>query len=55
MFHGAQCGSCVGVCLRFVSNRQQLSALLAVCSQLQLVSSVVRHGAVYFRTTCISV
>jgi hypothetical protein len=34
---------------------RQLSALLAVCSQLQLVSSVFRHGAVYFRGTCISV
>jgi hypothetical protein len=34
---------------------QQLSVPLANCSQLQLVSSVVRHGAVYVRATCISV
>jgi hypothetical protein len=44
MFHGEHCGSCVGVCLQFVSNKQQLSAPLAICSQLQLVSSVVLHG-----------
>jgi hypothetical protein len=31
----------VGICLRFVSGRQQLSAPLAICSQLQLVSSVM--------------
>jgi hypothetical protein len=55
MFHGKQCGSCVGVCLRFVSSRQQLSASLAIGSQLQLVNSVVRHGAVYIKATCISV
>jgi hypothetical protein len=34
--------------------RQQLSAPVAICSELQLVSSVVRHGAVYSRVTCIS-
>jgi hypothetical protein len=45
----------LGVCLRFVSSMQQLSAPLAICSQLQLVSSVVRHGDVYFRAACISV
>jgi hypothetical protein len=44
------CGS-----LCFVSSRQQLSAPLAICSQLQPVSSVVRHGAVHLRATCISV
>jgi hypothetical protein len=37
------------------SSRQQLSAPLAICTQLQLVSSVVRHGEVHFRATCISV
>jgi hypothetical protein len=41
--------------LRFVSSRQQLSTPLAICSQLQLVSSVVHHGVVYSRVTCISV
>jgi hypothetical protein len=35
--------------------RQQLSAPLDIFSQLQLASSVVRHGAVYFIATCISV
>jgi hypothetical protein len=35
--------------------RQQLSPPLAICSQLQLVSSVVCHGVVYFRATYISV
>jgi hypothetical protein len=38
----------------YVSSGWQLSAPLAVCSQLQLVSCVFRHGAVYFRATCIS-
>jgi hypothetical protein len=33
--------------LLFVSSRQRLSASLAFCSQLQLVSSVVHHGVVY--------
>jgi hypothetical protein len=33
---------------------QQLSATLAICSQFQLVGSVVRYGAVYFRAVCIS-
>jgi hypothetical protein len=37
------------------SSGRQLSAPLAVCSQLQLVSSLFRHGTVYFRVTCISV
>jgi hypothetical protein len=55
MFHGEQCASCVGDFLWFISCGQQLSAPLAICSQLQLVSSVVRPGAVYFRATCISV
>jgi hypothetical protein len=41
MFHGKQCGSCVGVCLQFVSSRQQLQASLAICSQLQLVNVTV--------------
>jgi hypothetical protein len=48
MFRGQQSGSCVGVSLRFFSRRQQLSAPLAVCSQLQLVNSVFRHGVVRF-------
>jgi hypothetical protein len=39
--------------LLFISSWQQLSASLAICSQLQLVASVVRHGAVYFRATYI--
>jgi hypothetical protein len=55
MFHGEQCDSCVGVCLWFISSGRQLSAPLAVCSQLKLVSSVFRHGSVYFRATCIFV
>jgi hypothetical protein len=38
----------------YMRRRQQLSALLDICSQLQLVSSVFDHGAVWFRTTCIS-
>jgi hypothetical protein len=50
MLHSEQYGN-----LWFVSSRQQLSAPLAICSQLQLVRSVVRHGAVYFGATCISV
>jgi hypothetical protein len=54
MFHGEQCGSCVGISLWFVSSGQQLSAPLAVCSQLQLVSNVFRLGTVHFRATCIS-
>jgi hypothetical protein len=45
----------MGVCLWFVSSWKQLSAPLAICSQLQLVCSVVHHGVVYFRATCISV
>jgi hypothetical protein len=46
MFHGEKCDSCMGVCLWFFSSRQQLSPPLAICSQLQLVSIAVRHGAV---------
>jgi hypothetical protein len=53
MFHGEQRGSRVGIL--FVSNGQQLSAPLAVWSQLQLVSSVFRHGVIQFGATCISV
>jgi hypothetical protein len=41
--------------LWFVNNGRQLSTPLAVCSQLQSVSSVFRHCAVYFRATPISV
>jgi hypothetical protein len=48
MFHSEQCGSCVGICLLFVNRGWHLSAPLAVCSQLKLVSSVFRHGAIYF-------
>jgi hypothetical protein len=55
MFRSTQYGLCMGVCLWFVNSRQQLSAPLATCSQLRLVSNVVRRGAVYFRATCISV
>jgi hypothetical protein len=55
MFHGEQCGACVGVCLLFDSSRQPISAPLGIYSQLQLESSVVCHGAVYFRGMCISV
>jgi hypothetical protein len=44
-----------GSSLWFVSSRQQLSARLAICSQSQVVSSVLHHGAVYFRAVCISV
>jgi hypothetical protein len=46
--------SSVRICSWFVSSRQQLSTPLAICSQLQLVRSVVRHDSVYFRATCIS-
>jgi hypothetical protein len=45
MFHGEQCGSCLEICLWFVSSCFQLSVLLAVCFRLQFVSSVFRHGA----------
>jgi hypothetical protein len=55
MFHGKQCGSCAQICLSFIISGRQLSASFTVCSQLQLVSSVFHHGAVYFRATCISV
>jgi hypothetical protein len=55
MFHGEQCGSCVVISLRFVGSGRQLPAPLAVCSKLQLMSSVFRHGAVYLRATCTSV
>jgi hypothetical protein len=54
MFHGEQCGSCVGICSWSVSSRRLLSAPLTVCSQLKLLSSVFRHGVVYFGATCIS-
>jgi hypothetical protein len=47
VFHGEQYGSCVGVCLGFVRSRQHLSDPLAFCSPVQLVSNVVRHGALY--------
>jgi hypothetical protein len=43
--------------LFIVSNVWRLSAPLAICSQLQfvkLVSSMLCHGAVYFRAACIS-
>jgi hypothetical protein len=36
------------VSLWFVSSRQQSSVPLAICSQLQSVSSVFRYGAIYF-------
>jgi hypothetical protein len=45
----------VGVGLRFVNSRHHLSDTLAICSQVQLVSSVVHHCVVYFRATRISV
>jgi hypothetical protein len=48
MFHGEQWGSYVGVSLRSVSSEWQLSAPLAICSQIQVVSSVLHHGVVYF-------
>jgi hypothetical protein len=38
----------------FVYDLQQLLAPLAICFQLQLVRSVVRQGALYFRATYIS-
>jgi hypothetical protein len=40
MFHGEQCGSCVGVCLWFVVSRQHLSVPSAICSHLKLVNNV---------------
>jgi hypothetical protein len=55
MFHDEQCDSCEEICLRFFSSGRQLSAPLAVCSQLQLMCSVFCLGVVYFRATCISV
>jgi hypothetical protein len=50
MLLSEQCGSSW-----FVSSRQQLSAPLAICSQLQLVSSVVSHGVAYFRAVCLPI
>jgi hypothetical protein len=47
MLHGEQCDSSMGICLWFVTSGQQLSAPLAICPELQIVSSVFRHGAVY--------
>jgi hypothetical protein len=55
MFHGKQCGSCVGICLWCASYGQQLSAPLAICSHSVLVSNVFHHDAVYFKAMCISV
>jgi hypothetical protein len=55
MFYGEQCGSCVGICLWFVSSGRQFSVPIAVWFKLQLLSSVFRHCAVYFRATCIPV
>jgi hypothetical protein len=55
IFHGDQCGSCMIIWLWFISSGRHLSAPLVICSQLKLVSSVIRHGAVYFRATCVSV
>jgi hypothetical protein len=55
IFHSKQGGSCVGVSLWFASSGQQLSAPLTICSQLQLVSSVVHHGVAHVRGTCITV
>jgi hypothetical protein len=45
IFQGEQCGSCVGICLWFVSCWRQLSAPLAVCFQLELsvCSAMVRY------------
>jgi hypothetical protein len=45
--HTFYSGSCMGICLWFVSSKQQTSAPLAICSQLQLVSNVFHHGAIY--------
>jgi hypothetical protein len=45
----------LGNLFKIVSSEQQLSALLTVCSQLQLVSSVFRHGAIYVRAKCICI
>jgi hypothetical protein len=55
MLHSEQYGSCVGVCLWFVSSRRQLWAPLAVCSHLISKAQVVLHGAVYLIATCVSV
>jgi hypothetical protein len=38
-----------------ISQQQAAVISIDICSQLQLVSCVVRHGAVYFRATCVSV
>jgi hypothetical protein len=38
MFHSEQCGSCVGVCLWFVSSLQQFSAPLAILFYIFIVS-----------------
>jgi hypothetical protein len=42
-------------CLWFIRSGRQFSAPLAICSHLQLVSSVFRHGSVCFKTPYISV
>jgi hypothetical protein len=52
LFHSEQYSLCVGICLRFVNSRQQLSGSVAICSQL--VSSVVRHGEVYFKAVVLN-
>jgi hypothetical protein len=46
MLHSEQCDPCMGICLLFVSNAQQLSFPLAICPELRLVSNVFRHGVV---------
>jgi hypothetical protein len=45
----------MGICLWYSSCRLQLSAILTVCSQLQLVASAIHHCAVCFRSTYICV
>jgi hypothetical protein len=51
MLHGQQCGSLFIIWQEYTAVINSISHLFSV----QLVSSVVRHGAAYFRATCISV
>jgi hypothetical protein len=54
LFHSQQHGSWVEF-VYDVSSGWQLSAPLAISSQLQLMNSVLRQDAIYFRATCTSV
>jgi hypothetical protein len=55
MFHSEKCSSCSGVCSWFVSSWQQSFSSSSHLYPVQLMSSVVYHGAVNFRVTFTSV